>query len=144
MNIDILVEQCADRGIGGVLNFFSVVYGSVMVRGVLSFLGGAVVKLGVQIGGVVFRCEATGMLVLVPLEVDPRVQGAFLVDCYVAVLFDGVEQVIGVALSYVLDAKIVNYKGEHNWPPLVAPQARGDWSLILLVLVEALFQERFG
>ena len=108
----------------------------------LRFLGGGVVKLGAQLGNVVFHREAIGALVVFPLEVDPRIQVAFIVYCYVVVLFDGVEQVIGVALSYVLDVKIVEYKGENDCPPLVAPQSRGDGALVVVVLAEALFQER--
>ena len=48
------------------------------------------------------------MFVVVPLVVDPYVQVTFLVDCYVVVLFDGVDQVIFVVLAFVLDAKIFN------------------------------------
>ena len=44
-----------------------------------------------------------------------------------------------MALAYVLDAQIFNYKGEHDWPPLVAPQARGDGALVVVLLAEALF-----
>ena len=102
------------------------------------------IKIVAQISDVFFHSEAAGDLGVVPLEVDPRVQVAFIVVCYVVVLFDGIEQVIDVALAYVLDAKIVNYNGEHNWSPLVAPQARGYGALVVVVLARALFHERVG
>ena len=84
------------------------------------------VKLGTHIGNLFFHFKVAGALVVVPLEFDPCVQVAFLVDCYAVVLFDGVEQVIGVALAYILNAKIIRFKDENYWLPLVAPQARGD------------------
>ena len=46
-----------------------------------------------------------------------------------------------MAFAYVLDDRIVNYKGENDWPPLVAPHATGDGALIIVVLADALFQE---
>ena len=79
-----------------------------MVRGVLKFLWSGVVKVGALIGNAVFHCEAEGLFVVVPLVVDPYVQVTFLVDYYVVVLFDGVDQVIFVVLAFVLDAKIFN------------------------------------
>ena len=59
-------------------------------------------------------------------------------------IFDGVDKVIGVALAYVLDSEIVNYKGEHYWSSLVVPQARIDGALVVVVLAEALLQELVG
>ena len=102
------------------------------------------VKLGAQLGNAAFHRESEGVFVVVALPFDTCVQVTFLVDCYVVVLFYGVEQLIFVAHAFVLDAKLVNYKGEHNWPPLVAPQARGDGSLLVVVIAEVLLQESVG
>ena len=59
-------------------------------------------------------------------------------------LFDGIEQVIGLALACILGAKIVNYKGEHKWSPLVDPHARGDRELVVAMHAKALFEELVG
>ena len=119
--LSVFVERWAVGSLGGVLNFFSVVDWSVPVRGVMRFLEDGVVKLDMQIGDVFFHCEAAGALVVVPLEVDTHVKVAFIAEYYVVVIFYGMDQVIGVALAYILDAEIINYKDEHGWLPLVAP-----------------------
>ena len=89
--LTIFAERWDAGSLGVVLSFFSIVDGNVLLRGMLRFLGGGVVELGAQIGDVIFHREAAGALVVFPLEVDPLVQVAFLVDCYFVVLFDGVE-----------------------------------------------------
>ena len=64
-----VVERQADGSICGVLNLCSIVDRSVTVRGVLRFLRGGVVKIGVDIGDVVVHCEAEGVLIIVSLEI---------------------------------------------------------------------------
>ncbi len=55
-------------------------------------------------------------------------------------LKDGLE-VVRVFLSYILNAKVVDAKGEGYRPPVVGPEPRGEFALVVALLVEALLQE---
>ena len=97
--LTIFAERWDSGSLGVVLNFFSIVDGNVLVRGVLRFLGGGVVKLGEEIGNVVINCEEAGTLIIVPLDIDSSIEVAFFIDCYFIFLFEGVEQMIDVPLA---------------------------------------------
>ena len=45
-----------------------------------------------------------------------------------------VEQMIGVALAYIFEAKTIHYEGKQDRSPFVAPQTRGLWVLLVVVL----------
>ena len=48
---------------------------------------------------------------------------------------------IGVALAYIFDAKIINYEGKQYRLPFVAPQTRGLGALVVVVLEKACLRE---
>ena len=51
---------------------------------------------------------------------------------------------IGVALAYIFDAKIINYEGKQDRSPFVAPQTRGLGALVVVVFEKTCLQEVFG
>ena len=65
------------------------------------------------------RIERT--IFIVPYEFDADKQVAFLVNCYVVVLFQGRDEMVGVYVAVVLDAKVINYQSECDWAPYVSP-----------------------
>ena len=69
---------------------------------------------------------------------------AFLVDRHFVVVLKRIEEVVGVALNYVFNAKTVHYYHEDDWPLLVSPEARDDEALLVAVLVYAIFEELLG
>ena len=48
-------------------------------------------------------------ILVVTLELDAHVQFPFPIDGYVVVLFQGVDQVIGVHIACELNSKIIHY-----------------------------------
>ena len=69
----VAVKRRAARSFCGILNLCSIDDRSVMVRGVLRFLGVGVIKLGAQVCDVVVHCEAAGALGIVPSEVNSSI-----------------------------------------------------------------------
>ena len=47
---------------------------------------------------------------------------------------------VGVVLSYILYDKVINYQGEQDRSPFVAPQTRGLGALVIVMLEEACLQ----
>ena len=95
-------------------------------------------------GDVVFHREPVGARVVVPFQFDACVEVAFLVDRHFVVVLKRIEEVVGVALNYVFNAKTVHYYHEDDWPLLVSPEARSDEVLVASVLVEAFVEELLG
>ena len=67
-----------------------------------------------------------------------------VIDRHFVVVVKCFEEVVGVAFANVLDAEIVHFHREDDWPPLVHPEAWGDEALVVAVFVEAFFEELFG
>ena len=132
-----VVERRASGSLCGVLNFCSIVDRSVTVRGVLRFLGGEVIELGAEIGNVAIQCKAAGALIIVPLDIDFSIEVSFFIDCYFIFFFEGVEQMIGLALAYIFNTKVINYEGKQERSPFVAPQTRGEGALVVVMLEKA-------
>ena len=103
------VNRWAVGCIGGILDFCAVVDGGVAVRVMLGLLGIRVVKFCSQLGNVVFHREAAGALVVVPFQFDACVEVAYLVDRHFLVVAKCIEEVVGVVLACVFNAKIVHY-----------------------------------
>ena len=66
----VAVKRQAARSLRGVLNLCSIDDRSVMVRGVLRFLGVVVIELGAQVCDVVVHRDSAGALDIVPSEVN--------------------------------------------------------------------------
>ena len=49
-----------------------------------------------------------------------------------------------VALTDILDTKVINKQAKHNGAPLMAPQARSGGALVVAVLFETFFEENVG
>ena len=103
-----------------------------------------VVKLDAEVFDVVVHCEAEGAIDVVPIKVDAIVQVSFPVFSYLVVLLQDCFEVDGLALANVLVAKIFDDKSEDDGSPLMAPEARGDGTLVIAMLLEALLKEDVG
>ena len=101
-------------------------------------------ELDAEVFDVVIHCEAAGTIDVVPITVDAGVQVSFPVFSYLEVLFHDYFEVDGVALANVLNTKIVDDKNEDDGAPLVDPEARGGGTLVIAILLEALFGEEIG
>ena len=99
------------------------------------------VELDAEVCNVVFHYEAEGAIGVVPLKFDAGVQVSFPVFSDLIVLFRECSEVDGVALANVFDAKIVDNKSEDDGALLVAPEARVGGTLVISMLLEALFKE---
>ena len=49
-----------------------------------------------------------------------------------------------VALTDILDTKVISKQAKHNGAPLMAPQARSGGALLVDVLFETIFEENVG
>ena len=98
------------------------------------------VKIDAEICDVVIHCEVAGAIGVVPIKVDAGVQVSFPVFSYLVVLFQDCCEVDGMELANVLDAKIVDDKSEYYGAPLVVPEDRGGGTLVITMLLEALFE----
>ena len=65
-----VIKRRAAGSLRGILKLCSIDDRSVMVRGVLRFLGVGVIKIGVQVCDLVVHREAAGALDIVPSEVN--------------------------------------------------------------------------
>ena len=60
------------------------------------------------------------------------------------VIFEDSLEMESVALTDILDTKVINKRAKHNEAPLVAPQARSGWALVVAVLFETFFEGNVG
>ena len=49
-----------------------------------------------------------------------------------------------MALAYIFDNEVINYEVKQYRLPFVAPQTRGEWALVVVVLDKARLQEVVG
>ena len=47
---------------------------------------------------------------------------------------------VGVVLSYILYAEVINYQGEQDRSPFVVPQTRGMGALVIFMFEKACLQ----
>ena len=69
-----VIEFWTERRFVHVLDLGAIDYGSVIVRGNLTFLGVRMIPFEAEIGNVVIHGEAAGALSVIPLEVDAGIQ----------------------------------------------------------------------
>jgi len=131
-------------GVGGVLDFGTISDGSSLVRREDWSLGFLVVIFGEHGVDVVFHGEATGAFGVVPGEVDAGVKVTFPVFSEVIGLLYGVSEVVSVVVADVFDSEVVDYECEHDGLPLVAPEARSAFTLVVAFVGEMLSEEVLG
>ena len=44
---------------------------------------------------------------------------------------ESISEVMGMLCAYIFNVKTINYKGEHDGPPLVAPEAGSGFALVV-------------
>ena len=88
-----------------------------------------------RIWDVVWRGEVDVSGVIVPIECEAEVAIDIQVINDIVGFLDGVDQMISVLTSDVLDAKIVDDKSKANWSPVVGPKAGCVAALVVAVRV---------
>ena len=116
------------------MNFGAISDGCVLVGGKLTILGVRLIPLEVEVGDIVVHGEATGVLGVVPLVIDSGVQITLPVFSDVIVFFEGISKVVGMAVTYVFNTKVVDNEVEEDRAPFVAPKTRSGGALVLPVL----------
>ena len=81
---------------------------------------------------------------IIPFEADTGKIFTFPVFSDFVVLFEDIAKVVGVALAYVFNSKIINYQGEEDRAPFVEPEAGSSDCFILASFVETFLEEFIG
>ena len=63
---------------------------------------------------------------VVPFQFNARKLVAFPINGNFVVFLEDLEEVIGMLLANILNAKVVHYQEKFDWAPLVAPEPRGS------------------
>ena len=78
---------------------------------------------------------------VVPLDIDAGVQITRPVLSDMIVFFEGISKVVGMAVTYVFNTKVVGDEAEEDRAPFVAPNTRSGCTLAVYVLGWAFFEE---
>ena len=83
-----------------------------LVGGKLTLIGIGVNPLEADVGDVVFCGKAIDVLGIVPLEIDASIQVALPVFSDTIVFFEGISNVVGMAVANIFKTKVVNDEAE--------------------------------
>ena len=86
---------------------------------------------------VVVHAETARPEGIVPCEIDAGKFSACPIGGDCVGLLKGRKQMVGMAFTLILDAKVVDYQDEDDGAPLVSPEPRGDVTLVVAVSAEA-------
>ena len=75
-----------------------------------------------------------------PIKVESKVAFAAPVTGYFVVSLEDGHVMVGVCFADLFYAKFFDTEGESNWAPLVCPDIRGAFALVITLFVEALFE----
>ena len=110
------------------MNFDSIDYRCVVVRGVLQISGVGVVVFHSKVCNIVIHGEADRALgvngVVVPLRINSGVKISLPVFSEFIVLRESLFEVYGVSFANVLNAKVSNKQAKHDWASSVSPDSR--------------------
>ena len=115
--------------------------GAVDVRGMLRLAWLRMIVFEEYICNVAFHGEATRAVVVVPVEVDTCKLGSKPISCDIVRLLEGLEEMVSVLVTDILDAKFINDKDKDNGMPFVAPESRCDVALGVSMVGEVLGEE---
>ena len=104
--------------------------GFVLVWGKLTFFGVGMIPLEAEVGDVVIHGKVTGVMGVVPFEIDISVKITFPFFSDVIVLFEGILKVMGMAVANIFKNKVVNNDTEED----TAPRTRSDGALLVSIL----------
>ena len=106
----------------------------VLVGGNIPLLVVRLIPPEAEFGDVVVHGEAKGALGVVPLEIDAGVQVTLPVFGDIVVFFEGISKVVGMAVAYIFDTKVINNEAEEDRAPFVVPNTRSGGALVVSVL----------
>jgi hypothetical protein len=88
--------------------------------------------------------EVDLVIAVVPVQRNIDVTFSSPIRSYLVVLFEGVLEVESMLGANVLDAEVVNDKGELYWAMIMLPETGDELALVVTVLVESLLEELVG
>ena len=91
------------------MNFGAISDGCLLVGGKLTLIGVRVIPLEAEVRNVVVHGEATGAAGVVPLEIYSGIQVTLPVFNDIIVFFESISKVVGMAVTYIFNTKVVNY-----------------------------------
>ena len=107
------------------LDFHAILFGSDRIWVVLGLLGSGMLELVKGIFDVARHAEVTGMIGIVPFEVDAAEAFAFPVNVnFLIMVAEALDQMVVMLFADVFDTKVIHDKAEADWAPLVMPNAR--------------------
>ncbi len=80
------------------------------------------------------------VLGIVPTHVHSNVVCFGPIDGADIVFVENLGEMVGMIFSNVLYAEVVNAEGEGNGAPIVSPEARCGWALMVAMFVESFFE----
>ena len=116
------------------MNFGAIENGCVLVGEKLTLFGVRVIPLEVEVGNIVVHGEVTGALGVVPLEIYAGIQVTLPVFSDITVFFKVILKVVGMAVIYVFNTKVVDDEAEEDRELFVAPKTRSGGALVVSVL----------
>ena len=126
-----VVQGRFDRSVMGILEFGALVDCCGFVGGDLELLRQWVVLIGKHGGNVFIHGEVASAFFLIPRKVDAGVHFSIQILGNLLVFEESISEVMGMLCAYIFNVKIINYKGEHDGPPLVAPEAGSGFALVV-------------
>ena len=91
-------------------------------------------------GDVVKHLDVDLALGVVPIHVHSNVACSGAIDRADIVFVENLGKMVGTFFANVFYAKVVGAEGEGNGEPIVSPEARCGWALIVAMLVELFFE----
>ena len=116
------------------MNCGAIADGCVLVGGKRTLLGFRIIPLGEEVGYAVVHGEGTGALGVVPLEINAGIQITLLDFSDIIVFFEGMSKVVGMAVTYVFNIKVVDDEDEEDRAPFMAPKTKNVGELVVSVL----------
>ncbi len=80
------------------------------------------------------------MLGVVPIQVHSNVACSGPIDEADIVFVENLGEMVGVFFANVFYAEVVDAEGEGNGAPIVSPEARCGWALMVAMFVELFFE----
>ena len=127
-------ELTSGTGWFGVLLFLAVDGGGVRVWRMLRFFGRRMSESCEGFGDIIRHGEINSSVCVIPIQVDATEDFAATVDCYVVVLFEAVDEVLGVGLANDFDTKVINNEIESCGTRDVMEESRSmtSWDIAII------------
>ncbi len=77
---------------------------------------------------------------VVPIHVHPNVAHSGPINGADIVFVENLGKMVSVFFANIFYAKVVDAEGERDGPPILSPEARRGWALMVAMFVELFFE----